>query len=168
MSGRIFTIGHGTWALDPMISLLRANGVSHLVDIRTSPFSAHQPEFTKQALERAADRKGYVYVYMGDLLGGRPPHADCYTDGKVDYAKIRQRDFFKRGIARLVEENRTGTTVCLMCAEGKPKDCHRTRLVAQALTDAGLSVEHILPDGTVQAHAKVVAEPDTSQIGLGI
>lgn len=168
MNGRIFTIGHGTWTLDAMVSMLRMHGISHLVDIRTSPFSAHQPEFNRQALERAADRKGYYYVYLGDSLGGRPTQADCYTNGKVDYSKIRQRDFFKRGIAQLVEQHQSGTTVCLMCAEGKPAGCHRTRLVAQALTDAGLPVEHFLPDGTIQAHAKLIAEPDSTQIGLGI
>lgn len=168
MNGRIYTIGHGAWALDAMVNLLRQNGVSHLVDIRTSPFSSHQPEFSRQTLERTADRKGYVYVYLGDLLGGRPPHADCYSNGKVDYAKIRQRDFFKYGIARLLEQHQSGTTICLMCAEGKPTNCHRTRLVAQALTDAGLTVEHFLPDGTVQTQAQVLAEPDAAQIGLAL
>lgn len=151
-----------------MVQVLRQQGVSHLVDIRTSPFSAHQPEFTKQALERSADRKGYIYVYLGDLLGGRPPQADCYSNGKVDYAKIRQRDFFKRGLARLIEQYQSGTSLCLMCAEGKPTSCHRTRLVAQALTDAGLTVEHFLPDGTVQTHAQVVTELDAAQIGLAL
>jgi len=166
MNGRIFTIGHGTWTLDGMVEMLRRNGVSHLIDIRSSPYSAHQPEFARRELEKLADRKGYVYVYMGEQLGGRPNQADCYTESKVDYAKLRQKDFFKRGIARLLESQQQGLTVCLLCAEGQPTECHRTLLVGRALTDAGVLVEHFLPNGSVQTQAQVLVEPPTAQISL--
>lgn len=166
MTGRIFTIGHGAWTIDGLVEKIRGMGVSHLLDVRTSPYSAHQPEFTRLALEKAADRKGYVYVYMGEQLGGRPPHADCYTDGKVDYGKLRQKDFFKRGIARILESQQQGINVCLMCAEGQPKDCHRTQLVSRALADAGALVEHFLPDGSTVTQARLLAEPPSDQLGL--
>lgn len=168
MAGRIFTIGHGTWALDGMVEMLRGHGVSHLVDIRTSPYSSHQPEFSRAALEKAAGRKGFVYVYMGDQLGGRPNQADCYTETKVDYAKLCQKDFFKRGIARLLESREQGLTVCLLCAEGQPAECHRTLLVGRALNDAGVAVEHFLPNGSTQTQAQVLAEPPSAQLGLGL
>jgi uncharacterized protein (DUF488 family) len=168
MAGRIFTIGHGTWMLDGMIQMLRAHGVSHLLDIRTSPHSSYQPEFSRPALEKAADRKGFIYVYMGDQLGGRPNQADCYTESTVDYSKLRQKDFFKRGIARLLESREQDLTVCLLCAEGRPTECHRALLVGRALTDAGVLVEHLLPNGTIQTQAQVLAEPPTAQLGLGL
>ena len=168
MTGRIFTVGHGTWMLDGMVEMLRSNGVSHLIDIRSSPYSAHQPEFTGRALDKVADKKGYVYVYMGDQLGGRPNQADCYTEGRVDYGKLRQKDFFKRGIARLLESREQGLTVCLLCAEGQPAECHRTLLVGRALTDAGVLVEHFLPNGSIQTQAQVLVTPPTAQLGLGL
>lgn len=166
MSGRIFTIGHGTWTLDGLVDLLRANRVSHLLDVRSSPYSAHQPDFVRKSLEKAADRKGYTYVYMGDQLGGRPPHADCFTNGVVDYAKIRQKDFFKRGITRILESQQQGLTVCLMCAEGQPAECHRTLLIGQALTDAGALVEHLMPNSQIQTQAQVLYVPPSPQIPL--
>lgn len=166
MNGRIFTIGHGNWMLDGMVEMLRANGVSHLVDIRSSPYSSHQREFTRSELEKAADKKGFVYVYMGDQLGGRPPQADCYSEGKVDYGKLSQKDFFKRGIARLLESQQQGLNVCLLCAEGQPSTCHRALLVGRALTTAGALVEHFLPNGSIQTQAQVLVEPPTAQFSL--
>jgi hypothetical protein len=39
-----------------------------------------------------------------------------------------------------------------MCAEKEPLECHRTLLVARALDDLGVSVDHILPHGKLEAH----------------
>ena len=40
-----------------------------------------------------------------------------------------------------------------MCAEREPLDCHRCLLVARALAERGLTIGHILHDGTVEPHA---------------
>lgn len=166
MSGRIFTIGHGTWTLDSMVTLLRASGVQTLVDVRTSPYSKVQAEFDRPALERASSRKGFEYVYMGDSLGGRPPHADCYTEGQVDYGKVRQRDFFKKGLARLVEGYNQGSTVCLLCAEGQPDNCHRSKLLSEALADIGIPVSHFYADGPPRPHVRLWEEAASRQQAL--
>src|SRR5208282_1501629 len=42
--------------------------------------------------------------------------------------------------------------VCLMCAEREPLDCHRCLLVARAVSERGLSIGHILHDGSIEAH----------------
>ena len=39
-----------------------------------------------------------------------------------------------------------------MCAEKEPLECHRTLLVARALAEGGIAVEHILPDGRLESH----------------
>lgn len=168
MTGRIYTVGHGAWTLDGLVELLRGRGISHLLDVRSSPHSAHQAEFNRSSLEKAADKKGYVYVYMGEQLGGRPPQADCYVNGVVSYGKLSTKDFFKRGIARLIEGQQQGLNVCLLCAEGDPTNCHRTQLVGRALTAAGILVEHFLKDGTLKPQHQVVLEATTPQLGLGL
>ena len=43
-----------------------------------------------------------------------------------------------------------------MCAEKAPLDCHRTLLVARALVERGVAVEHILADGGLEAHAETM------------
>jgi uncharacterized protein (DUF488 family) len=40
-----------------------------------------------------------------------------------------------------------------MCAEREPLDCHRCLLVARSLVERGLTIGHILHDGTVEPHA---------------
>jgi len=39
-----------------------------------------------------------------------------------------------------------------MCAEREPLDCHRCLLVARRLAEHGLTIGHILHDGTVEPH----------------
>jgi uncharacterized protein (DUF488 family) len=40
-----------------------------------------------------------------------------------------------------------------MCAEKEPLDCHRTILVARVLTEGGMSIRHILADGSLEQHS---------------
>jgi hypothetical protein len=39
-----------------------------------------------------------------------------------------------------------------MCAEKEPLECHRTLLVANALVERGIMVEHILANGSLESH----------------
>ena len=43
--------------------------------------------------------------------------------------------------------------VCLMCSEREPLDCHRCLLVGRALARRGVTVGHILGDGSIEPHA---------------
>ena len=46
--------------------------------------------------------------------------------------------------------------LALMCAEKDPLNCHRTILVARHLFALGITVQHILADGTLESHAQVL------------
>ncbi|HEY0194727.1 MAG TPA: DUF488 family protein, partial [Kofleriaceae bacterium] len=123
------------------------------------PYSRFQPAFSRDALAAVLVPPSIRYVYMGDLLGGRPNDPDCYrADGTVDYDRCRSKAFFQRGLERLLTAHRKGMRVCLLCAEGKPGSCHRTKLIGRALQDHGISIDHVLPDGSVRAQADVIAE----------
>jgi uncharacterized protein (DUF488 family) len=163
MPNPIFTIGHASWTLLGIIDLLKGRGITHLVDVRSSPFSKFQPDFCEKPLERSAMRAGLEYIPMGDQLGGKPPHADCHTEGRVDYGKVLQKDFFKLGITRLVSAYQQGAVICLLCAEGNPAECHRAKLLGRALADKGISVVHFLPDGATKTQTEVVAVADPLQ-----
>ena len=39
-----------------------------------------------------------------------------------------------------------------MCAEKEPLDCHRTILVGRSLVERGVTVAHILADGSLEPH----------------
>ncbi|NOZ05674.1 MAG: DUF488 domain-containing protein [Chloroflexi bacterium] len=139
----IYTIGYGARKMDDFVQVLRANGIVYLIDVRSKPYSRYKPEFSKDALQRHLAEQGIRYVFMGDALGGRPPDPDCYTDGKVDYDKCRQKAFFQEEIGRLRRAWEQNLPVVMMCSEGKPETCHRSKLIARTLVAGGIDVLHI-------------------------
>lgn len=140
----IFTIGYGARDINAFISVLHRHGIAYLIDIRSRPYSRYKPEFSKETLEDLLRQAGIRYVYMGDSLGGRPDAPECYDlEGKVDYAKVAQQDFYKSGIERLAKAHSQGVAVSLMCSEGKPEMCHRSKLIGKTLLQRGIPVAHI-------------------------
>lgn len=164
--GRIFTIGHGGRSQEAVFEKLSREKVSYVVDVRSVPYSRFQPDFSRDQLEASLRQNNMNYVFMGDLLGGRPKDESCYTDGKVDYTKTRTKEFFIRGISRLRKAYDQGFSVCLLCSEGHPSDCHRSKLVGAALFDDGIDVTHILPDGVTRTQDEVIDQLTDRQPGL--
>ena len=164
---KIFTIGHGGRTLDTVVSQLKSWDIEFVIDVRSAPYSRHQPEFSKDALSKSLADAGIKYGFMGHQLGGRPDDPDCYTEnGNVDYDKYRSRDFFQAGISRLKQAGERGYRVCLICSEGKPKDCHRSALVGAALVDNGVDVVHLLPDGNCQSQDEVMRDRSGGQLSF--
>ena len=139
----IYTIGYGARSLDAFFDVLLSQRITHLIDVRSAPYSKFKPEFSRNALEAAAKAKGLRYTYRGDALGGQPKDESCYEDGKVLYDRVRQRPTFLEGLARLQKAHGLGLRVVVMCSEGKPEQCHRTVLIGQVLTERGIPVAHI-------------------------
>lgn len=97
----IYTIGYGARTVDQLLAVLKTQQIAFVIDVRSAPYSRFKPEFNKNALQREIQTHEIRYTYMGDTLGGRPNDPTCYTDGKVDYDKIKQKDFYQHGIGRL-------------------------------------------------------------------
>ena len=150
----LLTIGHSNIPADRFISLLRSEGVTAIADVRSIPASRHFPWFSKKNLTARLKQEGMVYLPFGDTLGGRPRNSALYRDGIADYEAMAKRPAFCSSLDRLCAAA-AQHRVCLMCAERKPLDCHRCLLVARALAERGLSVGHILHDGSVAPHAAI-------------
>jgi uncharacterized protein (DUF488 family) len=131
------------------VAALRSAGVTHLVDVRTAPYSRFRPEFSREPLAAALEAESIRYVFMGRELGGKP-------GGKPDYAQMRLRPAFLEGLARLEAANQAGRRIALMCAEAKPQACHRTKLVAEELVARGTPVRHIDEHGDLRSHAEIM------------
>lgn len=157
-NGCIYSIGHGVRTAEGLISHLRQVDVQYVIDVQSLPYSRYQPEFSREPLEGLLVRSGLRYVFMGDDLGGRPKDPECYTDGKVDYTTCRTKEFFRREIGRVRSAYNQGLRVGLLCSEGKPWQCHRSKLVGAALLDEGNQVLHLLPDGGVRTQEEVIRE----------
>jgi len=152
----IWTIGHATRALDELVELLRAHGVTQLVDVRTIPRSRRNPQFNRETLPESLGAGGITYAHMPGLGGLRRPRPDSVNAGWRNqgfrgFADYMQTPEFAKNLEALVALSRRRPTA-IMCAETVPWRCHRS-LVADALTVRGIPVEHIVSTGGAAPHA---------------
>jgi uncharacterized protein (DUF488 family) len=144
----VYTVGYGARSIDEFLALLEEWGIAFLLDVRSRPYSRYKPDFSKNALEHHLKDRGIRYVFMGDTLGGQPDDPDCYTaDGKVNYDVCRQKPFFQEGVQRLQLAWQQGHRVAIMCSEGKPELCHRSKLIGPALEELDIPLVHIDENG---------------------
>jgi len=152
----IYTIGYGNRSIEEFIDLLQKYHIQYLADIRSRPYSKFNPVFSQAALEKRLKRHSITYMFMGDILGGRPDDRSCYVNDKVEYAIVREKPFFQQGIARIHIAWEKQLPVVLMCSELKPEECHRRKLVASVLVEQNIPVAHIDEEGNVKTQDEVL------------
>ena len=143
----IKTIGHSNHPIGRFVELLQAAGVERLVDVRSTPWSRRHPQFGKEALAKALGEAGIGYVHEGAALGGKP-------EAGGSYEQFAARPEFVAALDRVIAAA-GDATLCLMCAEKDPMDCHRTVLVSRRLAERGVAIEHLLADGAVLPHREI-------------
>lgn len=145
----IYSIGHGRRFLKDLLNILARYEIQYLIDVRSVPYSKYQPDFNRNHIENNLDH-GIIYVFMGDLVGGRPLDKSCYDfTGKIDYLKQRSTEGFRTGIDRLKVAFEKNLNVCVMCSEVDPLRCHRSKSIAVDLLEQNIDVQHILGDDGV-------------------
>ncbi|MHB0979129.1 MAG: DUF488 domain-containing protein [Thermoleophilia bacterium] len=143
----IFTIGHSNLSIETFFALLEQHRIALLVDVRTSPYSRYAPQFNREPLAAETTRRGLVYRYLGEDLGGRPSDPVLLTDGASDYDKMAVDIRLLDALGKVVA---TATTrrMALLCSEGDPAECHRGRLLGRVLVNRfSVDVAHITADG---------------------
>jgi uncharacterized protein (DUF488 family) len=144
----IYTVGYGNRSLDDLLALLDARAIDFLLDVRSRPFSRFRPEFSKEPLEQGIREAGLNYAWLGAQLGGIPDAPDVQReDGTIDGRRWIESAPFQLGIARLLRAQTAQYRVALMCAELRPEDCHRSRLIGAELLRHGIDVIHIDEEG---------------------
>jgi uncharacterized protein (DUF488 family) len=152
----ICTIGHSTHPLDEFLDLLKANEVTHLLDVRTMPRSRQNPQFNKETLPGSLRTAGIRYSHLPGLGGLRHARKDSVNDGwrnasfrgYADYMQTAEFGVNVQAVAELAHHERCA----LMCAEAVPWRCHRS-LIADALILRGIRVEDIIGKGPRKLHA---------------
>jgi uncharacterized protein (DUF488 family) len=158
----VFTLGHSNHSLDDFLKLLQENRIDVLVDARSQPYSRYLPHFSRESLQQEVDGLSIRYLYMGESLGGRPKQADCYdAEGNVLYNRIREKDFFKEGVRRLLN-GIDRFRVCVLCSEENPRNCHRSLLVGRALVDLGIEVQHIRGNGSLEPEITILTRHESN------
>lgn len=152
----LYTAGHSTVDLEVFVGLIREHDIDLVADVRSKPRS-RLPHFDQNPLETALEDAVTRYRYLGDKLGGMPHDprvAERWRQGRLDpliVDHLRKTDEWQDGLdelSRLIT-SRGGTSVCIICSEGDPNECHRKAValdVAQLIPD--LEIVHLAVNKT--------------------
>ena len=163
----IYTIGHSNHTEETFFDLLARHAISAIVDVRSVPYSRYTSQFNREILKGRLNEGDIDYHFMGNWLGGRSDDPSDYDpDGQVQYVLLAKSGRFQEGLESLVR-GAMDRQIALMCSEGRPEDCHRSLLLAEALREQypDVDVVHILPSGETQSHEALrnwIANRDTS------
>lgn len=163
----IYTVGHSTRTLAELVAILRAHGVTQLVDVRSIRRSRAFPHFAEGRLRSALTRRGIAYAVI-EALGGRrgkakpPPKLanDAWDNASFkNYADHASTPAFRAGLRELRALARAHPTA-IMCSEAVWWRCHR-RIIADHLLARGVTVVHLMSPtvatpATLTPFAKVV------------
>ena len=133
-----YTIGYAGRDIEQFVEILKAAGVSTVVDVRHAPVSQYKPDFSRDNLRAHLEERGFQYFHRGEL--GVPHAIRERAVGNTDREELwRWYDeevvptIGTGGLDGFKEE---GQLVAFMCAETDPTSCHRHRLFL-ALESAG-------------------------------
>lgn len=145
MPQTVYTVGHSNLSFMRFLSLLQAHNITHIIDIRSIPYSRRAPWSNKSRLSDLLKPFKIRYTYLGHKLGGKKQ--------KIEHISKQQgvtpEEIYKEGIQTLLQLSIRGN-LSLLCAEGDPANCHRQHIIAQTLIDSGVNVFHVLKDGALQ------------------
>ena len=137
---KVFTIGYGGRTGEELLSLLQTHQVCRIVDVRLRPDRASMGIFVKakmpdKGIQKLLNSAGIEYVSLPEL-------GNLFLD--YEDWKDRYRQLLERAgellLARLLD---IPSPLCLMCAEKKAEDCHRTQLAEYLAQTQSAEVQHI-------------------------
>lgn len=154
---KVFTVGHSTHSAEEFNEMLRLNGIDLVVDVRASPGSRRNPQFTPDALSASLGEAGIKYVAVPELggrryspVGDETENAGWRNHSFRSYADYMQTEPFVHGIDTLLDLAEEHEVV-IMCAEAVPWRCHRS-LIGDALLVHGIDVVDIISLAQTRPH----------------
>src|SRR6266496_4132642 len=109
----VLTIGHSSHPIERFVALLRQHGVTAVADVRSAPYSRHQPQFNKDLLQRSLKDAGIAYIFLGKELGARSEDRSCYENGRVQSEEHTSELQSRRDlVCRLLLEKKKKLQVC--------------------------------------------------------
>lgn len=145
----LYTVGHSKRTADELVDLLRAYGVTRLVDIRSIPRSRTNPQFNIDVLPATLRHAGIAYSHLASLGGRRPKSKHVAEETNAgwqrrpfhNYADYAETAPFGEGLRDLLEMA-SRETCAIMCSEAVWWRCHR-RIVADHVLAHGVPVIHV-------------------------
>lgn len=144
----VYTIGYTAFSIAEFLKILKEYKITCLIDVRSVPRSSYYKEYDDTALSTLLNKNNVVYRNYKEEFGARQSNKAFYNEkGFLDFDVFSKSQQFKDGITKIKTAQDMGFTVCLMCAEKDPINCHRTILIARNLDKSGFEVNHILATG---------------------
>ena len=146
---RLYSVGYGNRSFEEFCNLVLNLKLTHVVDVRSVPYSSYQTAFRRENLAETLPRQGLKYVYMGDTLGG------ATVRGLEEDAEAPTR--LKLGLDKLAEAAANPSRhLCLMCGCLLPNECHRGLGLGAHLQAAGFDYWHVGREGELFHHDNLV------------
>lgn len=144
----VCTVGYQLRPVEELVLHLREAGVDVVVDVRETPWS-YVPDYREKNLSAKLAEVGIEYLHAG--FAGNPKRFRSEAASHAEVLELyrtylRDNPSVLRDFTRLLDElTADSRSVCLLCYERHPEDCHRSLL----LDAVGLTTEvrHIEPDG---------------------
>lgn len=117
------TIGYQQFQTNQdLIKRLKAEEITHLVDVRSRPWS-RKKGFGKKDLMQATSTAGIAYTWKGDILGGLADITESAIRWLFEFQKTR--------------------AACIMCMEADPDRCHRKTEISARIQRYGVIPKHL-------------------------
>lgn len=161
--------------IESLFETLKFYGISFLIDVRSVPYSKQYPQCNADKMKIEGKNLGVPYMNMPEIgakadsgqkvfskasdiffeqgvfpiaKSNRPENTELLdADEIVDFRKFRHDEYFISGLKRIEDAYDKGFTLCLMCSEKNPMDCHRYFLISKAIEHCfgdWLEVRHII------------------------
>ena len=138
----LFSVGHSNKSYEEFLRELKHFNIHKIVDIRSVPYSKYNPHFNKEAISEFLHKHNIKYEYLGNLLGGLLHEQGI--KGKPDYNKIKKKQSFRKGLEILRKYSTSTENIAIMCAEWNPANCHRAKLIGEAMREKSIIITHII------------------------